>query len=679
MKVPPLVSREGVGDHARAARVVVLALALAGCGETADAPADIRQADDARFDLGAPEVADEDAEVVADGRDAAPDTSPTETRDDAPPGDTDETDDDGEDGVVEGDAGDADPGDGDVAGGATDVAPPPCVGASAGTTCALAGYVPPCWEGRCNEREACVLAPIEGCCRVDADCPPDGAASACEESRCIAARCTLARVPGCCADDAAACALGACDAASGRCDACPESACPGALPIVQHRFDGGTWPMSVTDYQAADQVGWAVDARRWAAGGGAGYLGNARCRTYYGGALDAACQPATDGEQDSNRVQVVTRTTFFALPADEPVVATLWLWADVEPLRGRGPGLDAEPDLLRVRAEPGDGGPSWLVATTLDVGKSTGGAWRPLLLDLAPWAGSSIRLVFEFDTFDGEDNRHEGVWLDELVVARACADGGCCASDLDCPADPVAPACRVARCVPASSGTGGRCVLGPREPNATCTTCASDTACDDGDACTADRCALGRCEHDAFCCMERDVFAHDVAAQGTSGLAIIDDDAGDGVTWTALEGALAFVDPTTGTYASRPPGKPVSGRVTTPAFTVPLAGRDVGVDLALALSTEWDLWSGTAFSNPAGLDRLVVSVVDGALVSPLWTSDLIWGTTGGEPTIVRLDLAPWRGRAIQIRIAFASGDADQNDFAGPRITRIAAGVRCTSW
>jgi len=648
---------------------MTLALGLAGCGGD-EGMGDIHQPGDVAVELSAPDVDEDDA--------PPDDTSNLDARGDAAAGDEGTVDASRDVDVREAEDDGATSAEVDALGedsaidvGADAAPASPCLGAAVGTTCLLVGYVPPCWEGRCNEREACVLAPIPRCCRADADCAPEEAATACEEPRCVASRCALARVPGCCADGGA-CALGACDETAGRCAACPEVACPGSAPILQQRFDAGPWPMSVTDYQAADQVGWSIDARRWAAGGAAGYLGNARCRTYYGGALDAACEPLNDGEQDSARVQVITRTSFFALPASEPVIATLWVWAEVEPLLGLGPG---EPDLLRVRVEPADGGPSWLVATTLDVGKSTGGAWRPMLLDLAPWAGTTLRLAFELDTLDGELNRFEGVWLDELVVVRACADGGCCASDLDCPEE----ACRVGRCVPATSGTGGRCAMGPRTPNATCTACASDDACDDDDPCTTDRCELGRCAHDAFCCLERDVLVHDVALQGTAGLVVIDGDASDGVTWMGYAGTLAFVDPLSGTYASRPPGKPVSGHVTTPTFIVPLTGAGVGLDVALTLSTEWDLWAGASFDNPAGLDRLVVSVVDGALVAPVWTSDTIAGTTDGALVVVRIDLEPWRGRAIQVRLAFASGDADQNDFAGPRVSRIAAGIRCESW
>jgi len=636
---------------------------VAGDGEVAGEDGEVREV--AEGDGEVREVAegdgvDVDVESVADGEDAGGDGEDAGGDGEDAGGDGEDAGGDGEDA---GGDGEADAGaDVDVAG--------PCA-AGAGAACLLTGFVPPCYEGRCNTQGTCVPARIPDCCRGDADCPPDGAAGACEASRCVAALCTLVRVPGCCADDPTVCTAGACDPEAGRCAWCPEADCAGAAPIYEQRFDVSPWPLAVTDYQAADLVGWGIDARRSASGAAAGYLGNLRCRTYYGGALDAACEPAADGEQDSARVQVVTRTPFFALPADAPALASLWVWSEVEPSLGRG---ETEPDLLKVRVEASDQNLPWLVATTLDVGKSTGGAWRALLVDLAPWAGKSVRLLFEFDTYDGEDNRYEGVWIDELVVTRACAGGGCCAADLDCPAAPSA--CEATRCLPASSGTGGRCVVGPLTPGAPCVACASAAACDDGDPCTADACDGGRCEHTRFCCLERDVFELVPARDGTGALAMADEDASDGVTWQLFEGALAFVDQARGVYASSPPGKRVAGAFTTAAFTLPEDGVALGAELELTLSTEWDTWSGSTFTNPAGLDRLSVSVVDQALVREVWSSDEIAGTTLGTPTIVSLDLAPWRGRSVALRVRFDSGDADDNDHAGARITRLHAGARC---
>lgn len=555
-----------------------------------------------------------------------------------------------------------------------DTAPLPC---PAGTACTLFGYVPPCYEGRCSPAETCVPTRMADCCASDADCIPPLTTPPCQTSRCVNRTCALAVEPGCCTDDTS------CDDGlaittdlclpSARCEHCAPSC--DRPPVLERRFDGpealSSLGFIVLDPQPSDRVTWQRATARSAAGPGAVYLGDPRCRTYYGGALDAACAPISAEGQDSQRVSPTLLSPYVVLPWDLPSIATFLVRADVEPPLGRG---DAEPDVLRVLVESVST-PTWRVASTLELGKSTG--WVPVVIDLAPWRGQPVRLRFEFDTLDGQNNLHEGVWLDELVIAPSCTRGGCCETDADCQ---VATACGSARCLATAQGSGRICVEVPQAPGELCSTCLADIQCDDLDPCTTDRCvgaglAPGRCEHQAFCCLERDLLAatfdtalHPLAPDGPTT---------SEVRWHVQGGLATFGDPSTGTYEG------TSGRARGTLIGPPVAlperlndRQGLGLQLTLSLSTEWDLSPPGVFDNPAGLDRLSIELLDGALVTPLWTSDTIEGTTRGESIRLSLDLTPWRGRSVSLRFTFDSGDGASNAFFGPRLDDLRIRVLC---
>lgn len=617
--------------------------------------------------------------------DDAPDLTPPEATDDltSAPDDTD-------------DAGDDLPGDATAP---DDTATPDdaLVECPPDTPCTVSGYVPPCYEGRCNARGTCALTRVAGCCLSDADCPPGLEARPCEASLCLSRVCTVLPLPGCC-PDAAACDDGLastvdlCLPDTARCSHCP-SPCPAspppgdpADPILERRFDTeaplSALGFSILDQQPGDQVTWHRSTRRFAAGSGALHLANPRCQTYYGGALGADCAPTAEGQQDSQRVSVTLLSPFFTLPATTPAMVTFLVFSRVEPALGRG---DAEPDVLRVRVEPLSN-PSWPVASTLDLGKSTD--WAPLAVDLAPWRGQVVRLRFEFDTFDGEDNLYEGVWLDELVVRATCTAGGCCQSDLDCAA-PVSD-CARARCLPFAQGSGRACAELPAIPGLGCRTCASSGDCDDADPCTLDSCelpastspdALGTCANARFCCLERELFAStfdtSLAPWSTP-----PPPTPTAPRWQVRAGRAWFGDAMTGTYAS-PAEAPARGTLTSPLIPLPQVAsaeatppQRLLLTFSLELSTEWDLVPAADFSNPTGLDQLTLELLDGALVTRLWTSDQLAGSTRSLTLPLTFDLTPWRGRTVTLRFTFDSGDGTANAFAGPFIDDLRLTLSC---
>lgn len=668
-----------------------LVWATAGCGGDRD-PGRIADGDgalaDTPFEVDTPPsdgaVDDSrDSTAETDTRVVDSDVAEADTAVDSVSGDATEA----SDAIDDGD-GDAAP-DGEVDAADVDAGPDVSDTCLEGDPCAFQGYLPYCYAATCNDRGTCVANKIEGCCLTDVDCPPalPGAVSgACDTVRCLYNTCTSLRVPGCCdvtdtasCDDASALTSDTCDPVAARCESCAP-ACGFRPPIFAADFDDASATPAalgffVFDQQGGDAVTWQRTSETFAAGGGAAYLGDPRCHTYYGGALDAQCEPIDDTGQDSARIVVGLHSPFFTLPPESPAMLTAWLRAAVEPVTGLGAG---EPDVLRIQVETlGAQATIWTLASTLDLGKSHD--WTPIAVDLAAFRGQTIRVRFDFDTLDGENNRYEGVWLDEIEIRESCSQGGCCDDDSDC-ADPTA--CTRGACILTSQGAGRVCATIAKSPGNLCTPCASDAACADADPCTNDVCLpSGACSNDTFCCLERDLLAE--AFESNLGFTnVIDDDPFDAVTWSLRDGAAWFGDATTGTYGAA--GR-VSGALVTTLVELPttLAARSRAVvALTLRLSTEWDLAEpgdlepGVTIDNPAGLDRLTIEVHDGTFVTPLWSSDQIAGTTQGAPLALELDLAPWLGRTISLHIRFDSGDETLNTFAGPYIDQLAIGLRC---
>ncbi len=636
---PDATSVEPVADSAiDSAPDLALDSAVDASSESADAPTDVDAPDVDAPDLEAPDVLDVPDDTT-DADSAAADAGP-----DAPTPDA-----------------------------TTCVADSPCT---------FQGYLPFCYEARCNDRGTCIANRVAGCCLADVDCAlPD--AGPCDTVRCLQNTCTALHIPGCCdvdlagaCDDGTSLTTDACDRVASRCTSC-SAACGYRPAIFAATFDADTQTPSalgffVADQQPGDAVTWQRTGDAFAAGGGSVYLGDPRCHTYFGGALDADCEPLNDTGQDSARIVVGLYTPFVTLPPESPAVLTAWLRSAVEPLAQLGAG---EPDVLRIQVETlGAQATVWVVASTLDVGKST--EWVPIAVDLAAWRGQTIRLRFDFDTLDGENNRHEGVWLDEIIVREACSEGGCCDDDTDCGG---ASACTRGACLLTSQGASRVCATIAISPGELCTPCASDEACADADPCTHDACLpSGTCGNDTFCCLERDLFAESFDASLGS-LAAFDDNPLDGVSWSVRDHAAWFGDAITGTYGS---ATRVSGALATPPLALPerLAPRARAVlALTVSLSTEWDLAEPgnlSALDNPAGLDRLTIEVHDGAFVTLLWSSDQIGGTTFDAPLPLELDLGPWLGRTISVHIRFDSGDETLNAFAGAYLDDLVLGLRC---
>ncbi len=557
-------------------------------------------------------------------------------------------------------------------------------GCVAGERCELGVTPSACTEGRCNTHGTCVAAPIPGCCLQDDGCAWLVPTSPCQARACVERTCALVPRPGCCVadadcDDATPCTEDRCGEATGLCTSCPVGCACGAAPLLNEPFDGDSLAalgFTVQDGGGAGAVTWSLSTARAVRPPGAAYLGDPSCATYYNGALDGSCVPVDPFAQDASRVSLSLRSPAFTLPEQGAGhLATFWIWSEVEPFVGGGP---AEPDVLRVFVVSLDDGLEWEVASSLDVGKRTAGGWRLVALDLAPWRGRAARLRFDFDTLDGQANDFEGIYLDDLRVAESCTAGGCCETDADC-AGGAPDACTTARCVTLTSGAGRFCAEVPATPGAPCTPCEGDAGCEDGDACTTDTCVDGGCRHDAYCCLALSAVTagfDDADLDGWAASALDEGGAawssagthafeGDGAAWFGVTGG--------GDYDT---GAAVAGSLTSPPLTVPTpppSGQGAEVAFALWLSTEWD---GAPYANPAGLDRLALSVVVGATEVEIWSSDQVGGTTGGAWLPVAAPLDPWIGLDVQLRFTFDSVDGNANAFEGPWIDALQVRSSC---
>ncbi|MDP6945954.1 MAG: hypothetical protein QF464_17520, partial [Myxococcota bacterium] len=483
--------------------------------------------------------------------------------------------------------------------------------------------------------------------------------------------------PGCCStseacDDTEACTTDAClSGPGGQCVNCPQSCpCPESAPLLDATFDGATINsegFGIQDQQF-DEVTWRLSSRRAVSEPSAAWIGHASCPTYYSGSLSADCQPSSAVQADGGSVRAELVSPSLSLPSSPGGhVATFWVWSDVEPLGDGGPG---ERDLLTVKVEDASTGVQWTMASSLWVGKHTEGGWRQMGVDLSPWTGATITLRLVFDTLDGHDNHHEGVYIDDLRVVARCKNG-CCDVDADCVASTGSDPCTRMQCLELADGAGSACTPAPISPGHVCTACTSDDACADNNPCTEDRCDTdGVCVHDAFCCFESVIFTEGFEA-GLFGWFVSDGQPNDGVTWLTSDamateglGSVWFTDPSTGTYDT---GAPVRAALDSPILMLDEPSNEQGdaqVAFWLMLSTEWD---GQLYDNPAGLDRLSVEVFAAGDALEIWSSDEIGGSTEGAWQEVIIALPVDVSSSFQLRFVFDSLDGAANGFAGPRL------------
>ena len=573
-------------------------------------------------------------------------------------------------------------------------------------------------------------------CTTAADCAGKvGALTACDAAACVDGACVKQTTP------APTCCLAAADCDDGN--DCTTDSCPSNGGVCAHESDpnccvdqsiyldasfegGGAQGFTVVDSDSVSAVTWSVTSARAYDGQSSFYFGNASCPSYYGGQVDASCNPVDVLQGDNQLVAGALRSPELTLPAGGVYYASWHLWSETEaigdpsaPKCGAGAPLECYDanfesfvDALTVYVV--DGASKTVLWNSAELNKkfevpnaepvflkTTEGDFRAFAADLSPWAGKTVQLEFAFvgsetfiQSFYANGKMPEGVYVDDIVIRSGCGYKAC-SKDGDCKST---ASCILDVCAAFTNSDAGVC-LG--DADLQCQACPGGTAaeCDDGDDCTTDSCKSGECSYAtvAGCCepvlfinqgFESPNLPVEWAATGTGA-----------ATWHASKKSpksgswnLWFGNETSGTYED--PGKTPKGSVTSKAFTVPTDAAAVVASFELLLSTEWDAGSEKPdYADAVWYDLLYLEVVDAAtgVVQPgpatsisgyLWDSISIGGTTGNpgapvyEPIAVLLD--DYKGKTVRLRFTFDAGDGSTNGYGGAHIDNLVVQTACDS-
>ena len=227
--------------------------------------------------------------------------------------------------------------------------------------------------------------------------------------------------------------------------------------------------------------------------------------------------------------------------------------------------------------------------------------------------------------------------------------------------------------------------------------CATDADCDDGDdLCTAEACVAGKCQVelvDLPGCCKAPLLTEGFDAPAGWQLVSVDDPVG-GVAWHQSSAqahsppsAMWFGDPDTGTYDAG--DQTVVGALQSGAIDVPV-GAFTWMSLWFWLGNEFAYGS---YPNPEW-DRLRI---EAQLLTSQQQPDgppiVLWDSAGGAPSwwttgpdgapngptwtwLDRLDLTPFAGRSLRLRVVFDSLDGDSNGFPGAFVDDVSVMRTC---
>jgi hypothetical protein len=438
--------------------------------------------------------------------------------------------------------------------------------------------------------------------------------------------CTPCQNNGDC-DSGDPCIIGRCSAAR-ECAFTPSgsAACCNEDDIVSTGFDGGTLPAGWAVEHDGSPVRWQVVADP-EAGTTNLYFGDPQAGTYDNGA-----DPAFG--------RVTTAPIVIPNPAVRPYLHAVSTWSlllstefDVEAF---DPGVPV--DRLTLYAVYTDDSGTLAEDAIWDstaVEGSTGDEWVAQGVDLTAYAGRTIELVFEFDSDDELGNNHGGAWIDDFTVRTIC--GSICDDPADCN---DGDACTIDRCT----------ALVCENPLAYPDCCTTRANCGPGNACTTVTCAnvganpnfpsAGTCTYrddglNTTCCDDHGgvTSVNEIPVQDlpAAGYVIVEGQHGDfenSVFWHASRDCalsdpygLAFTDTLFDSYQT---GFRVSGSVTTPAVSVPSSGAAAKswLEFELFLDTEWAGAQREGWVNPPAIvrDELRLFAVQGANEVLLWSS-----------------------------------------------------------
>ena len=275
-------------------------------------------------------------------------------------------------------------------------------------------------------------------------------------------------------DDGDPCTLDECDPELGCVNTPIEGCCEGQFPLAlgfegEDPFAGGTVEPLVAPYPDApdlEPLTWqVVEDKAWA-GTGSLYFGN----------------PAMGNYHNDHRVAAQFVTAPLTLEAGYAHTLSLQAWIDVEE------GIWSDYFVLFVRTG-GDDYPIW----AKDDFNVSMGAWNPISVDLTPFAGEPISLVFLFDTHDEKENFGAGIYIDDISIERACEPLTCSG---------------LADCFTLSPCLDGQCVDGQCAYTWDPDCCLTPAECEDWDGCTLEFCDDNVCysqpDPDPACCNTND-------------------------------------------------------------------------------------------------------------------------------------------------------------------------------
>lgn len=549
-------------------------------------------------------------------------------------------------------------------------------------------------------------------CTTASDCEGVVNPTNCQQAACEAGQCKAAAkpLPFCCndsaCDDKDECTEDSCDPATAKCE---NKVDPKCCTGKQTMFKSGFEAASLGDLKISDGAGnggvtWSQSTARAHSGKASLYFGNA-CKTYDTSmTVDGGCKAGKDGQA----VSTALTSGEFLLPSGTVAHVQFWLWLDAEPPLSANfsPGNCAtacpqnascvivngasqclpERDVLTVNLL--QGGKTIPLFSSLSIGKTTAGNWQQIALDLSAFGGSAAKLQWQFSSGTALKNQYEGIYLDDVVIETVCAQNAC---------SPTAPcaddgnACSTNPCTPYNNGKNG---AGACLYSAIPGCCADDGDCKDDNACTVDSCKQGQCSFapdssKPTCCKTSVPFGDDFDGGSLSS-----------VGWTALEqnstavqwrllsatsgSALAFVNEAGTSYADETLSEEVGAKGTLCSPNIQLKQGTLFnlLTFHLKLETEWSGTDAKSYKNPPveGLpkyDAFSVQVLVDSQLQTAWSSDAIYGTTGGNWQPITVSLDAWAGKKVQVCLNFDAGDGSKNDYTGAWVEDLAVKVACS--
>jgi len=271
-------------------------------------------------------------------------------------------------------------------------------------------------------------------------------------------------------DDGDPCTVDECDPEVGCVNTPIEDCCPGQFPFElgfegDDPLAGGVVEELVGGFPDAPELApltWqVVDDFAWS-GGSSLYFGNPEMGNYH----------------NDHRAAARFITAPLTLETGYAHTLSLQAWVDVEE------GIWSDYLVVFVHT----GGVDYPVWSKDDFNVSMG-IWNQIIVDMTPFAGEEISVVFLFDSHDEVENFGGGVYLDDLSIERACEPLSCTG---------------LSGCFTLSPCLDGQCVDGECVYTWEADCCLSPAECEDWDGCTLEFCDDFVCysqpDPDPVCC-----------------------------------------------------------------------------------------------------------------------------------------------------------------------------------